>query len=70
MSFILSLVKHLFQWQKYNFFYNKQQILFKKCIFFLIVQQKLCRNEQNSLNLMSKQNNKYNIFCVIYAIKK
>ena len=47
MSFILSLVKHLFQWQKYNFFYNKQQILFKKCIFFLIVQQKLCRNEQN-----------------------
>ena len=35
MSFILSLVKHLFQWQKYNFFYNKQQILFKNVFFFL-----------------------------------
>ena len=36
MSFILSLIKHLFQWQKYNFFYNKQQILLKKKYFFVI----------------------------------
>lgn len=36
MPFIFFLIKHLFQWQKYNFFYNKQQILLKKCIFLLL----------------------------------
>lgn len=37
--------------------------------FFIIRQQKLCRNVRKEDNFIFKQNNNYTYSCVIYAIK-